>query len=132
MIYLLDDASKTDKTALTILIVIAVVLLILFAFIGWLIRKTMIYQGERSKQMMFYSTFAGEHKNSREYIKYGEKLSRRCFFKQSLLPIGIILASILIWLISRWILGNWNENIFNNFFSLRFSCLSCKEINIVY
>ena len=27
MIYLLDDASKTDKTALTILIVIAVVLM---------------------------------------------------------------------------------------------------------
>lgn len=107
--------SDTDKRVAIIAVVIAIVAFFLVAAIGIAVRRMMIHQSKRADSMMYDVVKTHVVTTTSEFRRLGRKKNARAFYRDSLLPFGIALLGVLIYLIANLATGKWGENIFANF-----------------
>ena len=107
--------SDTDKRVAIIAVVIAIVAFFLIAAIGIAVRRMMIHQSKRADSMMYDVVKTHVVTTTSEFRRLGRKKNARAFYRDSLLPFGIALLGVLIYLIANLATGKWGENIFANF-----------------
>ena len=107
--------SDTDKRVAIIAVVIAIVAFFLVAAIGIAVRRMMIHQSKRADSMMYDVVKTHVVTTTSEFRRLGRKKNARAFYRDSLLPFGIALLGVVIYLIANLATGKWGENIFANF-----------------
>ena len=107
--------SETDKRAFVIAIVIAIILFLILGLIGVAVRHTMLAQAKRADSMMYDVVKTHVVTTTSEFRRLGRKKNARAFYRDSLLPFGIALLGVVIYLIANLATGKWGENIFANF-----------------
>jgi len=114
------EMSENDKKALIALVILLVVLFVLIGLIGMAVRKTMNYQARRADTFMHDVTVTHVVQTPHQFRALGRKKNARLYYKQSLIPGGVIAIGVLTWVIYSWVVGSWGENIFASFSDLLF------------
>ena len=114
------EFNETDRRALIVLIVILIILLLLIGLLGMLVRYIAHKQAEAADNIMYDVTVTHVVMNPQAYRKLAYKKSFRLFFKSIQIPLLVIVAGILVWVIVAAIRNSWNENIFEDFTDLFF------------
>ena len=105
--------DSTWKVVLALIFVI-IVFFAIFGLIGRLIEMTFKHQGKKIDKFMSPLIVAGLVDDDKSFVKIASKKSKAYFFKTSIIPLFLILAGILTWVIYHSIDGNWGESIFND------------------
>lgn len=114
------ELSESDKKVLIALTIILVILFVLIGLLGIAVKKTMEYQAKRADTFMHDVTVTHVVTTPHEFRVLGRKKNHRLYYKQSLIPFGVILLAFLIWVIYSWAANTWSENIFVSFSDLLF------------
>lgn len=104
--------SDTDRRVLVIALIIILIAFLLAALIGIAIRHTMLYQSKRADAFMHDVAVTHVVATPKEFRTLGFKKNNRILFRSSLIPFGIGILGLLIWIISNIASGRWGENIF--------------------
>ena len=104
--------SDTDRRVLVIALIIILIAFLLAALIGIAIRHTMLYQSKRADAFMHDVAVTHVVATPKEFRALGFKKNNRILFRSSLIPFGIGILGLLIWIISNIASGRWGENIF--------------------
>ncbi|MBP5091271.1 MAG: hypothetical protein J6328_01760 [Bacilli bacterium] len=113
-------AEETDRRALHVLIFILIILLLFIGLIGMLVRFIVHKQAEAADNMMYDVAITHVVMNPKDYRKLANKKNFRLFYRSSFVPLLIIAAGILVWVIVAAIRNSWGENIFEDFLDLLF------------
>lgn len=112
--------SDTDRKALIILLIVFVILLLVIGLIGVAIRQTMLYQARRADTMMHDVATTHVINNPKDFRKFGLKKNNRALYRDSLIPAGIILLALAVWVIANIITHRWGNNVWDEFGDLFF------------
>lgn len=110
---LLFKLSETDKRVLIAVLLLVVLIFVLIGFIGSIIVRVMKWQGKKIDTVCRDAVVARVIKDPKHFKKYAKKKSHRLFFKESRIPLLILLVSGITYLISCIVTKQWPYNIFD-------------------
>lgn len=119
----LIQLSENDKRVIFAIVLVAIILFVVIGLIGSLIIKVMKWQGKKIDNLCHDVTVTKVIKDRKHFIQYGRKKNWREFFRQSWIPVVILLADLIFILIYEGVVG-WNYNPFsmdNGFGTLLFT-----------
>ena len=110
---ILVQLSENDKRIIIAICLIVILLFVLIGLIGSLIVRVMKWQGKKCDTLV--SDVVTNHiiTAPRQFRKYARKKNVRHFIKQAWLPLLIILAGALVYIIRNIVYKNWAYNPFN-------------------
>ena len=105
--------TETDKRVLIAVLLLVVLIFVLIGFIGSVIVRVMKWEGRKIDTMCRDAVVTRVIKDPKHFKKYARKKSHRAFFKESRIPLLILLVAGLTYLISCILTKNWPYNIFD-------------------
>ena len=105
--------SETDKRVLIAVLLLVVLVFVLVGFIGSVIVRVMKWEGKKIDTMCRDAVVTRVIQNPKHFKKYAKKKSHRAFFKESRIPLLILLVSALTYLLSCIFTKQWPYNIFD-------------------
>lgn len=115
MIRTLISLSENDKRMIFALLLIILLILALLGYICYLLVKLMKWQGKKMDSLIHDVVVTGVIKDRKHLIDYGRKKNFALFFKQSYIPLLIVIFGLIIWIIKCSLIGNFSYNPFNTY-----------------
>lgn len=100
MINFLLKLSDNDKRIIIILLAVFIAVLILIAYIGYIIKRVMEHQGKKINQYVSDVIFAGVITNEKEFKKYAYRKNWRVFYSQAKVPALLVVVTIIFYIIA--------------------------------
>ena len=105
--------SENDKRLIFALLIIFVLVFVLIGYIGYLITRVMKWQGKKLDTVVADPVITRVITNKKHFIRYARKKNWRLFFKQSYIPILILLTGALVLIIRNAICKDFAYNVFD-------------------
>ena len=102
---LLIQLTESDKRIIFVLLAVFIILLVLVAYIGYLITKIMKWQGKKINAHVTEVVVTGVIKNERDFKRYAKKKNWWLFYHQARLPALIVVLSIIFFVVISSIIG---------------------------
>lgn len=107
--------SDGDKRIIFSLLLILIVAIVFIGLLGYILFRLMKWQSKKMDSLVHDVVVTKVIDNKKAFIKYGRYKNWALFFKQSYIPIIIILFSFAILIIHNSIYGNWAYNPFSTY-----------------
>ena len=104
--------TENDKRIIFVLLAVVILLLVLIAYIGYLVTIVMRWQGKKINNYVTDVVVNGVITNERDFKRYAKKKNMVVFYRQARLPAIILAVSIIFFVIVSSIFGF--ENPFNH------------------
>jgi len=111
MLRIFISLSDKDKRVILILFLLLVVIIAFIAVLGAIITRVMRWQGKRMDDLTHDVVVTNVVDNRKDFIRYARKKNWYLFFKQSWIPLVIILASSLILIIRNGAANDWSYDL---------------------
>ena len=105
--------SESDKRIIIALLLLIVLVFVIFGFIGSIIYRVMKWQGKKIDTMCRDAVVSRVITDAKHFRRYARKKNNRTFFKESKIPLLILSASGLTYLLSCIITKSWPYDIFD-------------------
>ncbi|MBR0295392.1 MAG: hypothetical protein IJQ67_05780 [Bacilli bacterium] len=105
--------SESDKRFIIAILLLVVLVFVLIGFIGSIVVRVMKWQGKKIDTLCRDAVVARVVKNPKHFKRYAMKKNNATFFKESRVPLIILLVSGLTYLLSCIFLKMWPYNIFD-------------------
>lgn len=105
-----ENQSTNKKRVLYVIFILLILVLILLSFIGSLLVRLTKHRGKELENAVFDPTVLGVIKDQKQFTRYAHKKNIRMFYKESLIPLGIILGGFLVYIIFMAVTENWSYN----------------------
>lgn len=106
--------SENDKRLIIALLLVLILVFVLIGVVGMLVQRVMKWQGKRMDTLVHDVVITKVITNKTALRRYGKKKSWNLFFKQSWLPLVLIIVSFLVLLITCMIRHDFSYNIFDH------------------
>lgn len=115
MLPIFVQITENDKRLILAFLLVLILLFVLIGYIGMLIVRIMRWQGKKLDNMVADVLTTRVITNKKHFTRYARKKNWRYFFKQSWIPLLILLGSVGT-LVVRGIIQHdfWSYNPFNN------------------
>ena len=100
--------TENDKRVIFILLALIIFLLVIIAFIGYLVTKVMKWQGKQINNYVTDAVVTGVITNEKDFRRYAKKKNLLVFYKQSRIPALILLVAIIFYIVASSIVGYSN------------------------
>ncbi len=110
---ILVSLSPADKRVIFFLLLLLIVALLILAYLGYLIKRIMIYQGKKVDEMTHAAVMNKVIVNKQHFLRYANKKNWILFFKQSYIPLLIILFGVLVLIIRNIATQDFAYNVFD-------------------
>ena len=110
---LLISLSENDKRLILALLLVLILLFVLIGYIGMLITHVMKWQGKKLDNAVADVVVTRVVTTKRHFKSYARKKNWRFFFKQSIIPIIILLVAALTLIIRNAVTKDWAYNVMN-------------------
>ena len=110
---LLIKLSESDKRIIIALLLLVVLVFVVAGFIGSIIYRIMKWQGKKIDTMCRDVVITRTITDAKHFKKYAAKKNNRAFFKESRIPLLILVVAGLTYLISCLVLRAWPYDIFD-------------------
>ena len=110
---LLIKLSESDKRILIAILLLVVLVFVIAGFIGSIIYRIMKWQGKKIDTMCRDVVITRTITDAKHFKKYAAKKNNRAFFKESRIPLLILVVAGLTYLISCLVLKAWPYDIFD-------------------
>lgn len=107
MINVLLKLSDNDKRIIIILLAVFIVVLVLIAYIGYIITKVMAHQGKKINNHVSEVVLTGVIKNEKDFKRYAKRKNWRVFYSQAKVPMLIVLLSVTFYVVASLIQGKF-------------------------
>ena len=114
MLKVLVTLSENDKRLLIALLLVLILVFVLIGYIGMLVTRIMRWQGKKLDNHVADVLMTKVIDNKKKFIPYALKKNFRLFFKQSWIPIVIMLVATGFLLAKDIIDHNFSYNPFNS------------------
>lgn len=106
--------SENDKRLIIALLLVLILVFVLIGVIGMLVQRVMRWQGKRMDTLVHDVVVTKVITNKKQLKKYGKKKSWALFFKQSYIPLILIMVAFLSLLITCMVRKDVSYNIFDH------------------
>lgn len=110
---ILITLSDSDKRMIFSILLIVILVLVLVAFLGYLLFRIMKWQSRKMDTLIHDVVKEKIITDRKHLVKYGRTKNWALFFKQAYIPLIIIIASVLVLIIHNSITNNWQYNPFS-------------------
>ena len=129
--FMLIKLTENDKRIIFVLLAVLILLLVLIAYIGFLVTKVMKWQGKKINNYVTDVVVNGVITNEKDFKRYAKKKNLVVFYHQARLPALILAASIIFFVIVSSIFGfknpfNYEDGFGTLFFIWDFSTIITK------
>ena len=100
--------TENDKRVIFILLALVIFLLVIIAFIGYLVTRVMRWQGKQINHYVTDAVITGVITNEDDFKKYAKKKNLLVFYKQARIPALIFALAIIFYIIASSIVGYSN------------------------
>ncbi len=100
--------TENDKRIIFILLAVVILLLVLIAYIGYLVTIVMKWQGKKINNHVTDVVVTGVIKNEDEFKRYAKKKNLWLFYHQARLPAVLLALSIIFYIVMSSIFGYRN------------------------
>lgn len=114
MINTFIQLTENDKRVIIAVLLAVIIIFVLIGVIGMGIQRLMRWQGKRMDTLVHDAVKTRVVDNKKHLKRYGRKKNWNLFFKQSWLPLVLIMLAFLALLITCLIRENFNYNIFDH------------------
>ena len=105
MISILIKLTENDKRVIFALLAVVIILLVLIAYIGFLVTKVMKWQGKKINNYVTDVVITGVIQDEKTFRRYAKKKNRVVFYHQARIPALILIIGILFYVIVSLIVG---------------------------
>lgn len=105
--------SPTDKRVIFFLLLLIILLLVALAYLGYIIKRIMIHQGKKVDDITHDAVITRVVDNRAHFVKYASKKNWILFFKQSYIPLLIILFGTLVLIIRNAVTQDFSYDVFD-------------------
>lgn len=112
--YTLIQLTESDKRFIFALLAVIIIILVIFSFIGSLIVRAMKREGEDIDTMTYDVVKTHVITTEKAYKKYAHRKNRIAFYKESRIPILIMIVASLALVIYLAITNNWDYSLFDH------------------
>lgn len=92
--------TENDKRIIFILLAVVIFLLVIIAFIGYLVTRVMKWQGKQINHYVTDAVITGVITNEEDFKKYAKKKNLLVFYKQARIPALVFTLSIIFYIIA--------------------------------
>lgn len=110
---ILLSLSDSDKRIIFSLLLILIVAIVLIGLLGYILYRVMKFQAKKMDALVHDVVVTKVITDKKHFIKYGRYKNWALFFKQSYIPLLIIIFAFIILIIHNSITGNWGYNPFS-------------------
>ena len=110
---ILLSLSDGDKRIIFSLLLILIVAVVLIGLLGYILFRVMKFQAKKMDSLVHDVVVTKVITDKKHFIKYGRYKNWALFFKQSYIPLLIIIFAFIILIIHNSITGNWAYNPFS-------------------
>ena len=103
--YLLIQLTESDKRIIFVLLAVFILLLVLVAYIGYLITKIMRWQGKKINSHVTNVVVTHVIENEKDFKRYAKKKNWWLFYHQARIPALIVLLSVIFYIVISSIIG---------------------------
>ena len=100
--------TENDKRIILILLALVIFLLVIIAFIGYLVTRVMKWQGKQINHYVTDAVITGVITNEDDFKKYAKKKNLLVFYKQARIPALVFVVAIIFYIIASSIVGYSN------------------------
>ena len=101
----LIQLTESDKRIIFVLLAVFILILVLIAYIGYLITKIMKWQGKKINNHVTEVVVTGVIKTESEFKRYARKKNWWLFYHQARVPALIVLLAIIFYIVVSSIIG---------------------------
>ena len=101
----LIQLTESDKRIIFVLLAVFILILVLIAYIGYLITKIMKWQGKKINNHVTEVVVTGVIKTESEFKRYARKKNWWLFYHQARVPALIVLLAIIFYIVVSSIVG---------------------------
>ena len=109
----LISLSEGDKRLIFSLLLILIVVVVFVALLGYALTRLMKWQAKKMDTLIHDVVVYKVITDKKHLIKYGRVKNWAFFFKQSYIPLIIILVGLVVILIRNGVTNDWNYHIFS-------------------
>ena len=102
---LLIQLTESDKRIIFVLLAVFILILVLIAYIGFLVTKIMKWQGKKINVHLTDVVMTGVITNEKDFKRYAKKKNWWLFYHQARLPALIVVLAIIFYVVISSILG---------------------------
>ena len=110
---ILISLSENDKRLIFALLLIFILILVLIGYLGFLLVKLMKWQGKKMDTLIHDVVVTKVITDKKTLMRYGRKKNYALFFKQSYIPLILIMLGLIVLLIRCSIYNDFAYNIFS-------------------
>lgn len=114
MLPIFVSLSENDKRLILALFLVLILVFVLIGYLGMLIIRIMKWQGKRLDNAVADVLTTRVITTKKPFIKYARKKNWRMYFKESWIPILILLTSATVLIVRDAIQNDFTYNPFNN------------------
>lgn len=113
MLTTLIKLSENDKRLIIVILLLAILVFVIAGYVGLLVKKIMKYQSRKADDMLHDVVKAGVITEPKKLRNFGMRKNWRVLFKQSWIPVCIVLFSWLMLFIYCLTSNNWTVNVWD-------------------
>ena len=117
---MLIKLTENDKRIIFVLLAVLILILVLIAYIGYLVTIVMKYQGKKINNYVTDVVVNRVITNEKDFKRYAKKKNLLVFYHQARIPAIILAAGIAFYIIASSILGWQNPFDYHNGFGTLF------------
>lgn len=92
--------TENDKRVIFILLAVIIFLLVIIAFIGYLVTRVMRWQGKQINHYVTDAVITGVITNEDDFKRYAKKKNLLVFYKQARIPALIFVIAIIFYIVA--------------------------------
>ena len=115
MFNVLITLSDNDKRLIFSLLLILVVVIVLIGLLGYILFRVMKWQSKKMDSLVHDVVITKVITDKKSFIRYGRYKNWALYFKQTYIPLLIIIFAFVILIVHNSITGNWNYNPFSTY-----------------
>ncbi len=113
MIPIFAAISENDRRLILALVIVVFLVIVLLGYIGMWIRNVMRWQGKRMDTLVHDAVVTKVITDKEHLNRYGRQKNWAYFFKQSWIPMLLMIVAVLILIIYDAAIEDWSYNPFN-------------------
>ena len=112
---ILISLSENDKKLIFSILLVVIILIALIALLGYVLFRLMKWQSKKMDTLVHDVVVYKVVTDRKHFVKYGRTKNWALFFKQSCVPLLIILVAFIVLIIHNSITNNWAYNPFSTY-----------------